>query len=314
MGSCLVSAKSRSMKNPLNKSSQNILLFSFFWALYIFQSKRAFIAGAQIISFQIQTGLSALAALSFVMLPNVFREMRVLLRERPKLFWQLALGNGLHNGVGGTLYIIGVSLTEAINAGFLVKFSVVGTTFLAWIFLGEKMSWRKILSLTLMVGGMYLLTTRGEHLYPKTGDLFILSACLAWSFGNILLRHGLRNDSVSTSLVSYLKPLVGLPIFIFLVAFLPQNKFLVREEFTFEHFGYAILAGILLALAWVYLNHSLKGATASYVTMLSTATPVFVSILAIVFLNERFLFIQGIGGTLIVLAGILIYFSDMRYR
>ena len=106
--------KSIPMKSPLNKSSQNILLFSLFLALYIFQSKMAFTAGAQIISFQIQTGLSALAALSLVMLPNVFREMRVLLRENPKLFWQLVRANGLHYGIGGTLYIIGVSLTSEI--------------------------------------------------------------------------------------------------------------------------------------------------------------------------------------------------------
>ncbi len=274
----------------------------------------AFIAGAQIISFQIQTALSALAALSLVMLPTVFREMHILLRENPKLFWQLALGNGLHFGVGGTLYIIGVSLTEAINAGFLVKFSVVITTFLAWIFLREKMSWRKILNLALILVGIYLLTTRGERLYPKIGDLFILGACIAWSFGNILLRHGLRKNTVSTNLVSYLKPLSGLPIFILFVIFLPKNNFIAHKEFTFEHLGYAIFAGFFLALTWVYLNHSLKGATASYVTMLSTATPVFVSILAIIFLNERFLFIQGIGGALILLAGISIYFSDMRYR
>ena len=274
----------------------------------------AFIAGAQIISFQIQTALSALAALSLVMLPTVFRETHILLRGNPKLFWQLALGNGLHFGVGGTLYIIGVSLTEAINAGFLVKFSVVITTFLAWIFLREKMSWRKILNLALILVGIYLLTTRGERLYPKIGDLFILGACIAWSFGNILLRHGLRKNTVSTNLVSYLKPLSGLPIFILFVIFLPKNNFIAHKEFTFEHLGYAIFAGFFLALTWVYLNHSLKGATASYVTMLSTATPVFVSILAIIFLNERFLFIQGIGGALILLAGISIYFSDMRYR
>ena len=49
-------------------------------------------------------------------------------------------------------------------------------------------------------------------------------------------------------------------------------------------------------------------------TMLSTATPVFVSIFAMLFLHERLVLIQAIGGVMILLSGVFIYFSDMSYR
>ncbi len=302
------------MKKPLNEPTREVLLFSLAWALYIVQSKRAFSAGAQIIPFQVETALVALAALSVFMLPAVWWEMRTLLTETPKVFWFLFIGNGLHFGVGSTLYAIGVSQTDAINAGFLVKGSMITTTLLAWIFLKERMSWQKIVNLILMLVGIYLLTTRGTRLLPKAGDLYILGACLAWSVGNIFIRQGLNGTKASANLASYLKPLAGLPIFLLLVALVPQNTFLTQGQLSFSHLNYSFPAGILIVLTWIYLNRSLKITTASYVTMLSTATPVFVSIFAMLILHERLVPIQAIGGALIVLAGVFIYFSDMSYR
>lgn len=300
------------------RSTKSILLFSMFWALYIVQSKAAFANGAKVIPFQLQTGLSALAALSVMMLPGVFRELRSLASHKPRLFWQLALANGLHYGVGGTLYIIGVALTSAVNAGFLAKFSMVTTTLLAWIFLKEQMSWRKAGAMLLMMTGIYLLTTQGQKLLPHTGDLFILGACLAWSVGNIMLRHGLRGNSVSPDLVTYLKPLAGLPVItLFAVAIfitMPQSIPPRASWFNLPILGYSILAGILLALTWLYLSRSLKEGTASYMTMLSTLTPVLVSVLAVILLGERVTAIQVLGGGMVVNAGVWVYFSDIAYR
>ena len=91
---------------------------------------------------------------------------------------------------------------------------MVTTTLLAWIFLNERMSWRKVVNLILMLVGIYLLTTRGARLLPKVGDLYVLGACLAWSVGNIFIRQGLNGTKASANLASYLKPLAGLPIFI----------------------------------------------------------------------------------------------------
>ncbi len=302
------------MNNIRKESTREVLIFSLSWALYIVQSKRAFSAGAQIVSFQVQVGLAALGFLSLFMLPRVIVDIRKLFRDEPKAFWQLFIGNGLHFGLGGTLYAIGVSQTAAINAGFLVKGSMVSTTLLAWILLREKMSWKKALNLLLILTGIYLLTTRGVRLLPKIGDLYILGACLVWSTGNILLRIGLKNSNASPNLASYLKPLAGLPVFFIFLSLLPDKSPLAQAAFSLEHLDYALFAGILLAMTWIFLNRSLKITTASYVTMISSATPIFVSILAMLLLHERLAPIQALGGAMIVIAGVFVYFSDMSYR
>ena len=301
-----------------SRATKSVLLFSLFWALYIVQSKAAFSRGAQVIPFQLQTGLSALAALSLAMLPGVWRELRALFRRDRRLFWQLALADGLHYGVGGTLYILGVSLTTAVNAGFLAKFALVTTTLLAWIFLGERMSWRKAAAVLTMLLGVYLLTTQGRRILPHPGDLFILGACLAWSAGNILMRKGLRGNPVDPDLVTWLKPLAGLPlfgVFALLVGVVQPHSRLARlDGFSLPLLGYSVLAGVLLALTWLYLSRSLKQGTASYMTMLSTLTPVLVSVLAVLLLGETMSGVQILGGGLVVAAGVSVYFSDIGYR
>jgi drug/metabolite transporter (DMT)-like permease len=42
-------------------------------------------------------------------------------------------------------------------------------------------------------------------------------------------------------------------------------------------------------------------------------TPVIVSVLAILFLGETLVWVQVIGAGLILISGIVIYFSDMAY-
>jgi drug/metabolite transporter (DMT)-like permease len=55
----------------------------------------------------------------------------------------------------------------------------------------------------------------------------------------------------------------------------------------------------------------LKISSASYMTMMSMVTPVFVSLLAMVFLGERLVWIQVIGAGMIILSGVSIYFSGI---
>jgi len=46
---------------------------------------------------------------------------------------------------------------------------------------------------------------------------------------------------------------------------------------------------------------------------MSMLTPVIVSVLAILFLGESLVWIQMVGAGLILVSGIVIYFSDMAY-
>jgi len=295
------------------------MMFSAFWALQIFVTKLALNAGAQVLSYQLLSLLAALVILAVLLLPRFGGEFSSLFKEKPGLFWRLFFANGVQSGLGTCLSIIGISLTSAINAGFLVKLSTVTTILFAWLILKERLTVIKILMVFSMLSGAYLLTTKGQILLPRIGDLFILGACVCWSLGNVLIRKYLKSQPVKVEVVTFQKSIAGLPfvlVFVGLALWTPGifgslGQVLSCCKSPASVFPYIIGNGVLLSFTWTYLNNTLKISSASYMTMMSMVTPVFVSILAMVFLGERMVWIQVIGAGMIILSGVITYFSGI---
>lgn len=310
--------------NAIKSSSSpafNVLMFSTFWALQIFFSKLGFNAGAIVLSFQLLSTIIAFVVLVIVILPKVRSQFSLLFNNQRRLFWKLYFANGIQAGFGTCLALIGIALTDAINAGFLVKLATVTTLMFAWIILKEKLSALKVATVFLMLLGAYLLTTKGQVLIPRPGDFFLLSACVCWSFGNVLVRKFLKDQPIQPDVVTMQKPLASFPVLLVLVGFsffysgpvVGTNQLLSCCSFSTSDLIYAILNGFCLAMAWIFLYRTLKVSTASYMTLMSMLTPVIVTLLAIVFLDESLIWVQVIGAALILLSGIMIYFSDLAY-
>ncbi|MGB2963910.1 MAG: DMT family transporter [Anaerolineales bacterium] len=307
------------MNNIKGSSFFNVLMFSVFWALQIFVTKLALNTGAQVLSFQLLSILVALVILAVIILPAFGGEFRTLFREKPGLFWRLFFANGIQSGLGTGLSIIGISLTSAINAGFLVKLATVSTILFAWLILKERLTIIKILMVLTMLSGAYLLTTKGQILLPRIGDLYILGACVCWSLGNVLIRKYLNTQPIPVEVVTFQKPLAGLPFVLALVSlaiwvpdiFGSLDQVLSCCKPPPVVLPHTIGNGVLLVLTWTYLNNTLKITSASYMTMMSMITPVFVSLLAMVFLGETMVWIQIVGAGMIILSGMITYFSGI---
>jgi len=294
-------------------------MFSVFWAMQIFVTKLGFNSGAQVLSFQLLSILIALAILALLILPKFGTEIGDFFRIQPRLFWILFLANGIQSGLGTCLSIIGISLTSAINAGFLVKLATVSTIVFAWLILKERLTVIKVLMVFFMLSGAYLLTTKGQVLLPKIGDLFILSACVCWSIGNVLVRKILKTYPVRVDLITLQKPFAGLPVILLLVGISVLNPGIFGELIQvmsccnppLSALPYTIGNGFFLAMTWIYLNNTLEVSSASYMTMMSMITPVIVSLLAMLFLGETMILIQILGAGLIILSGVVTYFSGI---
>lgn len=296
-------------------------MFSTFWALQIIFTKFGFNAGAQVFPFLLISTIFAFLILLVLIFPKVKSEFINLYAKQKSQFWKLYAANGIQAGFGTCLALIGISLTNAINAGFLVKLTTVTTILFAWILLKERMSWIKVAVVLLMLTGAYLLTTQAQVLIPQPGDLFLLAACVCWSLGTVLVRFFLRDRPIDPDVVTMQKPMASLPVILVLIsviAIVPFSFGELTQVFDCCQLGssgilYSLLNGTCLAMAWIYLYRTLKVSTASYLTMMSMITPVMVSILAVIFLGETLVWIQLIGAALIILSGILVYFSDIAY-
>jgi len=164
------------------------------------------------------------------------------------------------------------------------------------VFLGEKITTKKIIIAGLILTGAYFLTTKGQSLSFSLGDIFTLMEAMLIAFGNNILGK-MATNGMSTDLSASGSFLVGV-IPLALIAFFNNAIALPKSPL--------LLAGIAIAsmLGTSFRFMAYKNATASYVTMVYSFTPVFVSLLAIFVLKETLAPIQIFGGLLIILASI----------
>ncbi|HRN86234.1 MAG TPA: DMT family transporter [Candidatus Dojkabacteria bacterium] len=292
-------------KQLLRKPFINVLFLSIFWAFQIFTAKLAYNEGAQAITFTVQTAFFAAIFLFIQLLIFKKNELRNIFNNK-YLKWIL-LANAIHFGIGGLSNNFGIANTSAVNAGFLVKLGMVTTILFAAYFLNERLTRAKLLAALIMLIGAYLISTQGKSIIPHWGDLFILIACVAFSIGNIMVRKLTAGTEVSGELVAFLRPIAGIPVIILFSlfsGFLPENigRVLQLDLLNSTYFVYMVINGFFVAMLWTFLNRSLKYGTASYMTMMSSMTSIFVVILALLLLGESLNYHQILGGTFIILA------------
>jgi drug/metabolite transporter (DMT)-like permease len=296
------------MKNSvINTPFFNVIAFSVFWAVQIFLAKLAFLAGAKVVPFTIQTGACAIVYLVVYVLLTKRKQLQGLSRN---IVLGLVVGSAIHNGFGSFFSNAGISLTTALNAGFLVQFSTVTTAILAWLVLKEKMTRSKAVTVAMIMIGTYFLITKGQVLTPHVGDILILMACLSWSTGNVIIKKMLKKHPLDSDVVTFFRPLSGLPVFLGFVLLSPayptQTQAVFQHSITdLTYFPYAMLNALFAVLLWIFLNRTLKIASASYMTMMSSLTPMLVALLAMVFLKETLIPIQWFGVLLICASGIV---------
>ena len=203
----------------------------------------------------------------------------------------------------GLIYTLGVTLVEtlalksspAVNFSFLIRTVILFTIILATIFLKEALTLKKLILAGLILAGSYLLTTQGQKLILSRGDLFTLLEALMLGFLTI---------SQKTAVQKFGAPLTASAAFIFsLVPFLMLLLATGQIHWPKAPLIIPLLAVFNIGITQFKLQ-GLKYASASYVTMIFSFTPIFVSLLAIPLLHETLTPIQILGGALIILAGI----------
>lgn len=301
--------------NPL----PSVLFFVMFWSLEIIATKLSFLAGAKVLPFSIQSSFSALLVLSLWTIPREGSQIKDLITNRPSLLGKICIANLIHYGLGSFCYTFGTMLTSATNVAFLVTLSTPCSSLLAVVLLKERIQRARAILLCFLVVGAYILSTNLERFTPQSGDLLVIAAAFFWSLGNVLMRKILRDSPVSGEVVSLFKPLVGIPFFLLLWSLnrfypAPLSATFSENPFDVSLFLFAAIAGTLAALLWIFLYRSLKIAESAYVSMLGMATPVLVAIMATLLLKEPIGSAQVLGGTIIIISGVLTHIAARQPR
>jgi drug/metabolite transporter (DMT)-like permease len=278
----------------MSKGFKFTIIAAFIWAVSIIIVRLVLDSGESVLSLMFWTSI-----LSSPYWFYIAWKRRGEFKSMSKKDWAILAATGLIGAVGIHLMeFLALKYSTSINYAFLIRTVILFTIVFAYLFLGEKLTWKKIIISCVILIGSYLLATDGQLLKFSLGDIFTIIEAIFIAFGNNVLgkmainkmSHGI---SASVSYLFGVIPILFMPI-IFQSVFLPQNWL-------------AILGLIFLyILLRNFRYRAYQHATASYVTMVFSATPVMVTIMALSlpFLNETISPLQVVGGILITLAGV----------
>lgn len=199
----------------------------------------------------------------------------------------------------GTSYLQSLALknTTAVNFAFLYRTIVVFTIVFAWAIFKEKITVKKLLIAILILVGSYLLLTKGKGIILTPGDIYSLAAAASGALiSNILVKHS--TSKMHPDLSAAVTMLVVL-LFLFIFSIM-TIKITVPGDFSL-----VIITAVVYFFVIRLRNKAYTLSTASFATMISSFTPLFVAIMSIPLLGERLEPIQLIGGILIVSSGFL---------
>lgn len=206
-----------------------------------------------------------------------------------------------------SLLYTGLQYTTAINATLVNSTTPVTTACIAWLLIGEKMTWRRVSGILLSLSGVAWIVSQGslEFLFSlrfNPGDIIVFFATSLWGFYSVMAKRLMQQLSplALTSLTTLVGALFLLPAAFFELSTSPAD--LSRQEVLFAFLYLGIFPSFLSFLMW---NRSVLVFGPGRATLVYNTLPLFVIILSVLLLGETLMPYQIAGG-LVIIAGVII--------
>ena len=194
------------------------------------------------------------------------------------------------------MYVFSLSLVPVVNAVIIGHMQPVFiVVFGIFILKSDKLTSFDYIGIVLMVVSGILVTTGSlENLMSLNlgtiGDLFVLSAAIAWATTAIVTRKYVKHLDTGV-LAFYRFSLAAIVLTIFLIV---NNRFFIANF-------YQVAVGIIVGLGTVLYYESLTRIKAAQTSALELSTPVFATVLAFFLLSEVPTLMQIVGVVLLLL-------------
>ena len=186
------------------------------------------------------------------------------------------------------------------------KTSIVITLILSMIFLHEKITIIKVISIIFILVGT-LLTVNKKTTNEKDNKwiLYSILTAIFTSTTTIISKIGLNDiDSV---LATFIRTVIVFIILMFIVII--KKKYVYLKDISKKSLRYVIYSGITNTLSWLFYFASLKEGETSIVFTIEKLSIVVTIILSVIFLKEKLNKKQIIGIVIIVIATSLLMFT-----
>lgn len=210
-------------------------------------------------------------------------------------------------GVAGfnTFIYLAMQSTTAINAVLVNSCIPVLIAICTWLFYREMMNSRQWLGVLISLGGVLLIISQGQYQHlldvnVNPGDLLVLVAAAVWALYSANLKrypeelHPLAYQSA----IMIAGLVVLLPLYIFELV---QHKFMTVNLATCGTILYVALFASVLA--YIFWSKAVRAIGANRAGPFIHLMPVFSSLLAVIFLDEK-LYLHHVKGILLIFVGI----------
>ncbi len=219
----------------------------------------------------------------------------------------LILGIGF-SGLGIILKLWGLQNTTAVNASFIMSLSSAAAVLFAFLFLKEVPSKRFYFFMVLMIFGVYLVTTGGESIIPRKGDMIIFA--LAFLIGSMRVYGKKVLKTLSVIETAFGRSMFG-AVFLFILIFIfsPEGFSTIRD---WKMLLLVLSNGITFSGSILFFYAALQNEGASNSSMFALLVPLFTLVMGFFVLGEKLTLVQLSGGGLILICSLFI--SRLKLR
>jgi len=194
------------------------------------------------------------------------------------------------------MYIFSLSQVAVVNAVIIAHMQPVFIVIFGIFTLkSDKLTSFDYIGILLMIVSGVLVTTGTlenfmSFKFGTVGDLFVLSATIAWATSAIVTRKYVRH--LNTGVVTFYRfSIVAVVLSIYLIA---NNSFFIENY-------YQIIVGLVVGVGTILYYESLSRLKAAQTSALELSTPLFATILAFYMLSETPTVMQIVGVLLLLL-------------
>jgi drug/metabolite transporter (DMT)-like permease len=235
--------------------------------------------------------------------PHLRREWPIVWRNRRVMLLLGVVGVGSHNA----LAYLGLNYTTAMNGVILNSFIPVMIIALSWIFLRQRLAPVQFMGVAVSLAGVLAILSQGSvetlaNFQVNRGDVFVILSMLLWSIYTICLRWKPAGLNMLTFLfvIACIGDTGVLPFYLAEMAMGATMSFTLVNVLAL--LGVALFSSVL---AYIFWNRGVEQVGASVAGLFVHLMPVFGTILAWLFLDER-LHAYHVVGIAFILTGIYV--------
>lgn len=198
-------------------------------------------------------------------------------------------------------YFKALSLADVSMVTPIDKLSIVLTLVLSSIFLKEKITIIKIVSMICMISGTFLMVSKKKDKEENNWLIFAILTAVFTSLATILGKVGVEN--INPNLGTMLRTIIILVIIWGVI--LVKKEYSDINKLTSKNALFIILSGISTGLSWLFYFMALKEGEASVVFPIEKLSAAVAILISIIFLKEK-LDKKGVFGFVLIILGTLL--------